>query len=305
MSARRPLSLDASNGSPGWSLESLLALTAGRLGVHDVPCPVCGPERLAPANRIRRVLRVWIVDQSFATFFCARCQIRGEAHDREQDAPLDRALQRARAVRERHAQVTAAERLQLAIHLWRMRRPLAGSIAERYLREARGYGGPLPGTLAFLPARGDHLPALLAPFGLADEPEPGHLALPESALRGIHLTRLAPDGSGKAGHPEKIMIGHSTGFPIVLAPPNDNLGLAVTEGIEDGLSIHEATGLGAVAAGSASRLPALADSMPAYIGCVSILEDADPAGQRGAAELWSRLCGRMIDARIVRLGITR
>ena len=60
----------------------------------------------------------------------------------------------------------------------------------------------------------------------------------------IHLTRLNPDGS-KLSEKPKIMIGQSArGFPIVVAPPNDLLGLAITEGIEDALAIHEATGLG-------------------------------------------------------------
>ena len=44
--------------------------------------------------------------------------------------------------------------------------------------------------------------------------------------------------------------------------------LAITEGIEDRLTVHEATGLGAWAAGSASRMPALAYVLPGYIeGC--------------------------------------
>ena len=34
------------------------------------------------------------------------------------------------------------------------------------------------------------------------------------------------------------------GLPIVVAPVNDSLGLAITEGIEDALSVHEATGFG-------------------------------------------------------------
>lgn len=36
--------------------------------------------------------------------------------------------------------------------LWHRRQPIAGTVAERYLRDARGYQGPLPQTLAFLPA---------------------------------------------------------------------------------------------------------------------------------------------------------
>jgi hypothetical protein len=43
-------------------------------------------------------------------------------------------------------------------------------------------------------------------------------------VKGVHLTRLLPDGSGKAvfndpDEPAKIMIGFSIGSPILLAPP--------------------------------------------------------------------------------------
>jgi len=72
-------------------------------------------------------------------------------------------------------------------------------------------------------------------------------------VRGVHLTRLKPDGSDRERTANgKIMIGHSAGVPIILAPPNDLLGMAISEGIEDALSAHEATGLGAWAAGTAN-----------------------------------------------------
>ena len=101
----------------------------------------------------------------------------------------------------------------------------------------------------------------------------------------MHITRLAPDGLGKAGtDTDKIMVGLSACSPIVLAPPNDLLGLAITEGIEDALSAHIATGLGAWAAGAASFLPALAAAIPAYVECITILADNDPDGTpRGRA----------------------
>ena len=38
------------------------------------------------------------------------------------------------------------------------------------------------------------------------------------------------------------MIGRSKGWPIVLSPPTDGLGLAIAEGIESSLSAFEATG---------------------------------------------------------------
>lgn len=90
------------------------------------------------------------------------------------------------------------------------------------------------------------------------------------------------------------MIGMSNGSPIMLAPPHDLLGLVISEGIEDALSAHEATGLGAWAAGSASRLSALADAVPSYIEAVTLLVDDDKDGRRHAAELRERLIVRGI-----------
>jgi hypothetical protein len=122
-------------------------------------------------------------------------------------------------------------------------------------------------------------------------------------VRGVHITRLAPDGSSKAGtERDKIMLGSSIGYPIVLASPNDLLGLAITEGIEDALSVHDDTGLGAWAAGSASRLPALADTVPQSIEAVTITVDDDEAGRRNAAELGERLLAREIEVRLALAG---
>ncbi len=184
---------------------------------------------------------------------------------------------------------SAAERLQIARGIAARKRPAEGTIVERYLREMRGYDRPIPATLGFLPATGRYPPAMIAFFGIAGEPGPGGLELPIDRTAGIHLTRLRADGRGKAGHPAKIMIGRSTGSPIVLAPPNDLLGLAIAEGIESALSIYQATGLGVWAAGSAGRMPALADVVPEYIDTVTIAGEADTAGRKGATELAHRL----------------
>ena len=117
----------------------------------------------------------------------------------------------------------------------------------------------------------------------------------------MHITRLAPDGSGKAGTDrDKIMIGLVTGSPIVVAPPNDLLGVAITEGIEDALSAHAATGLGAWAAGAASFLPALAAVIPSYVEAITIIVDSDPDGERHAAELASRLNQQQREVHLVR-----
>jgi hypothetical protein len=245
-------------------LDVINQLTGGRLGTHDVPCPECGPFKRAIRNQRRPVLRVYLIEDGFAGYHCARCGEKGAAFDRNSTPPDPIKLAEARAEAAERDHVLRSERLEKARWLWSQRRPIAGSIAERYLREARSYSGSLPATLAFLPARGDHPPAMIAAFGLAHEVDPGVIAIADCAVTGVHLTRLRPDGSGKAifedpDEQAKLMVGHSNGSPIVLAAPNDMLGVAITEGIEDGLSVHLDTGLGVWTAGSASRMPALAD----------------------------------------------
>jgi hypothetical protein len=191
----------------------------------------------------------------------------------------------------REREINLEEEAAKALWLWRKRQPLE-DVVKRYLL-ARAYRGPIPATLGFLAASRNHPPSMIAAFGRADEPEPGQVAISDSAVRGVHLTHLLPDGSDRIG---KITIGRgSAGSPIILFPPNDLLGLAIVEGIEDGLSVYAATGLGVWAAGTAGRLPALADTVPAYVECVTVLGHDDPAGRKGATELAQRLRARGVE----------
>ncbi|PWT73233.1 MAG: hypothetical protein C5B46_05685 [Proteobacteria bacterium] len=171
-----------------------------------------------------------------------------------------------------------------AAWLWSQRKPIAGTIAEKYLR-GRGITCALPATLGFLPPKkSEHHPAMIAAFATVDEPEPGLLGKPRH-VASVHLTLLRPDGSDKADvEKPKLMVGSSR-LPIVLAPPNDLLGLAISEGIEDALTEHLSTGVGAWAAGAAGRMPNLADLVPSYIEAVTILAHNDDAGRRGARDL--------------------
>jgi hypothetical protein len=280
-------------------LRTIAQLTCGRIGTFDVPCPLCGPLRHSPVNRRRPVLRVWQLEPGFASYFCARCGEKGYGGDNATPKPDPAKLARARqeaAQREREA---STERLRTALWLWSQRKPIAGSPADGYLRDARGYHGVLPAALGFLPARGEYPAAMIAAFGLAVELEPGVIAIGDSAIRGVHLTRLKPDGSAKAGtDADKIMIGFSAGTPIVLAPVNDLCGLAITEGIEDALSTFMVTGLGSWAAGCASRMPALATAIPRYVETVTICAHSDEAGQRGAHRLADALRKRPFEVRI-------
>jgi hypothetical protein len=241
---------------------------------------------------LRRVLRIWRLDPDFCGCHCARCGARGHVRGAAV-SPDPVALTWARQEAEARERAHAAARLRTARHLWSRRRPIERSPAERYLRDARGYRGPLPATLGFLPARGDHGPAMIAAFGLPSEPAPGILEIDIEQVAGVHITRLAADGRAKAGtmH-DKIMLGCCVGSPIVLAPVNDGLGLAICEGIEDALSAHQSTGLGAWAAGSAARLAALAPAVPSYVEAVTILVDDDETGWRFSAELAARLDAR-------------
>jgi putative DNA primase/helicase len=174
-----------------------------------------------------------------------------------------------------------------ARYLWSQRQPIAGSIAERYLREARGYSGPLPPTIAFLPARNGKPPVMIAAFAYPNEIEPSVLGDPVN-VEAVHLTALKLDGSGKADiSPNKVMIASPAGNPIAVGAMDDSMyGLAITEGIEDGLSVHQATGLGVWVGGSAPHMaklaPAIIRAEPAY---VRIFADGDEAGRRGAHDL--------------------
>jgi len=144
---------------------------------------------------------------------------------------------------------------------------------------------------------------MIAAVGVPEEMEPAVVAINDAAVRGVHITKLKADGSGKADmKPNKVVISRCIGWPIVLAPVNDLLGLAICEGIEDALSTYEATGLGAWAAGGASRLAALAEAIPEYVESLSILVDDDNAGRRHSAELARRAAAHGIEVRQIDIG---
>jgi hypothetical protein len=258
------------------------------MGRYYAICPQCSHKR-RQAHQKLKCLGV-TVDEKGVQFGCNHCDWTGGEFYRENGTSrsagsvVDTAAIAEEA--KRRKQDEAQERLAIALGLWRRRLPIHGTAAEAYLRNVRGYSGRLPPTLGFLPGTEVHPPAMIAAFGMTRETLPGELVIDDAAVRGVHLTKLKPDGSGKAGTDnDKIMIGGSVGFPIVLAPINDGLGLAIAEGIEDALSLHQATGLGVWAAGSANRLPALADRIPSYVEVVSIAADDDDVGLKYADQL--------------------
>jgi CHC2 zinc finger/Toprim domain len=207
---------------------------------------------------------------------------------RPETAEAPSATARFEATEEEYAR-EVAERLRLARQLWTRSVPGEASIVETYLR-ARGYHGPIPATIRYLPRNGARPPALIAAYGIAIEPEPGVLAIADDAVVGVHLIKLKPDGSDRLREDgAKITIGKGIVVPIMLAPPNDGLGMVIAEGIEDALIAHQETGLGALAAGGATKLPTLADAIPNYIECVTILVDDNEAGRVNSNELAARI----------------
>ena len=167
-------------------LTIIAQIAHGRFGTFDIPCPQCGPERRRPVNQRKPVLRIWRIDPHFATYVCARCGLKGYARDGSTPRLDPAAIERARSEAIERDRIARSERLSKAQWLWSSSRPIIGTIAERYLRTSRGYDGPLPPTLRFLPARGDYAPAMIAAFGIPTEPEPGRLTISLDAFRRAH-----------------------------------------------------------------------------------------------------------------------
>ena len=247
----------------------------------DVACPVCGPLRSTPAKQHAKKLRVWRLGEGALTYCCARCRAKGTATDgvkRAYSKASDEAQRRQWEEQVPFERRAVASSRAKALALWRRSLPIPGTLAETHLREFRAITCPLPATLRFLPAWREFPPAMIAAFGKTTELEPGLVSISEDIIRGVHLTRLTPRAASSRGMQSASSVSVQLARRLCLRPANDLLGLAITEGIEDAISVHEATGLAAWAAGSASRLPAIAPAVPEWIDCVTVLADNDEDG---------------------------
>ena len=156
------------------------------------------------------------------------------------------------------------------------------TLIEKYLLK-RGITIPIPPSIKFLAEcghspSGDSFPVMVAKAtnGINDEP----LAL--------HRTYLKSDGSGKADvNPNKMILGQVNGLGIYLAPLDKVM--AVTEGIENALTIYQETGISTVAALSAVGIENLV--LPPQVKEIIICADNDPVGIKSAniaAKKWSQ-----------------
>lgn len=243
------------------------------------PCPVCQPQRKKRQNALTladgRNGRLVLDCKKSA---CAFTDILAAAGLRSGDyTPPDAATL---AKREADQRAETAKRAAQAKHVWNDAQPIAGTLADTYLREARGITCPLPDTLRFHgscwhgPTAKRH-PALVA-------------AVQGAGGACVHRTYLRADGMGKAAlDPAKMMLGGAAGGAVRLA---DGQGpLVVAEGIETALSL--ASGL---LCGPATVWAALSTSgirslrLPDTPGPLTIAPDGDTAGREAANTLAAR-----------------
>jgi hypothetical protein len=156
-----------------------------------------------------------------------------------------------------------------ARHCWSETLPIAGTLAEVYLR-GRCIFVPLPPTLRFHPScwhlAGWHHPALV-----------GKVELWGQGVA-VHRTYLDHAGGKAKVEPEKAMLGPCRGAAVRLSAGSGPL--VVAEGIETALSLLDGLNelrprvWAALSAGGVAGL-----ELPAIAGKLSIAPDSDDAGQ--------------------------
>jgi putative DNA primase/helicase len=189
----------------------------------------------------------------------------------------------------------AAHKRSIAQTLWDRSHALWGTVAEAYLWQVRGvsHGVNELGDVRFLPSvhhqpYGQEGPTFPAMIG-AIRQGPGDLT-------GVHLTFLAPDGTGKADvSPSRKMIGQAKGGGVILRRPLGPV-IVVGEGIESTATASERLGLPGIASLSADGMRNL--TIPEGVQAVIVACDLDPhrVGQKAAADLITRLRKDGIDA---------
>lgn len=241
------------------TLDELRTATGGHVGIFDVACPKCGPERKSSANRNRRVLRIWD-DGDFVTFKCARCEQKGWAKDHA--AGISRPVRS-----EKPSPAVQPDKAVLAAYLWMRSVEADGTPVESYLRK-RGCWVPSP-LIRYLPPTDQHPPTMIARFDVG-------------VVKGVHLTRLTLDGDKAGTETDKMTLGPSMGQPIMVHNNHERGELVITEGIEDAATIALATGWSAWAAGTAGRIAPLVATVTGY-DRIYVAVDDDRAGRRALA----------------------
>jgi putative DNA primase/helicase len=183
---------------------------------------------------------------------------------------------------------TPEDLLRSAQRRWAETTAIAGTLGEQYLRIARGITIALPVTLRFHPH-------LLHPSGVRGPAIVAAVVDVDDEQCAIHRIWLDPETGGLARFDKsKLSLGATTGCGVRLGEATN--AVAVTEGVETGLSLQQLTGRPAWAAlGSGLRSIVL----PPGIRDVLIGADNDAAGIAAANELRARLLGEGRSVRVI------
>jgi len=165
-----------------------------------------------------------------------------------------------------------------ARRIWDQSSAADGTLVQRYLH-SRGITILPPSSIHFHPAlkhqSGHSFPGIVA----AVEDRAGRFV-------GVHRIFLRPDGSAKASiEPAKMSLGSLAGGAVRLASKLADI-VVLTEGIEDGLSIAQATGLAVWAVLGTSGLRAV--ELPDAVREVIIAADNDEPGEKAALDAAQR-----------------
>ena len=243
----------------------------GRYGT--APCPICQTERRKDQNALpfsdnenRLLVHCKKSGCDFHDIVAAAGFVHGTWKAPNPVAAAQRKAQARKEVNRRSLQ---------ARKLWSETWPIAGTVAEQYLRQ-RAITCELPDTLRYHPEcwhpSAKRIPAMLAVVeGAADF--------------ALHRTYLMPDGSGKAKvDPPKAMSGQVSGGAVRLAKASGPL--VVAEGVETALSLCCGILNGPAAVWAALSTAGLVSlNLPPKADKLVIAADNDKAGHSAAYAL--------------------
>lgn len=240
---------------------------------HRIECRCA--ERCTCSDRGRRKPGCWCADGCR----CCRC---GLVH-------ADRCRNRAQLPSNAGDDVGRAWAIHSARGIFASSRTLAGTLGERYLRTRGITIAPAGDELRFHAALryckgGPIFPAVVAPFRDV-----------HGRLVGIERIFLATNGSAKVPlDPAKKMLGSVRGAAIRFGGVEEFIGL--TEGLENALSVRQATGRPVWAAGALGFLSTIA--LPESVRKVVVFADPKPQEIHGAEEAVRRLIAEGRHARV-------
>ncbi|MEM5521519.1 toprim domain-containing protein [Sulfitobacter sp. AS59] len=244
------------------------------------PCPCCQPEMLKRQNAL--TLSTGRAGQLLAhckRAGCAFTDILSAAGFHVGYNSKSCAVEIAK--RDEDLRMQTQRKAELAKRLWKQAKPISGTLAETYLREARGITCHLPEALRFHPNVWHGPTAQCWPAMVA--------AVQGVPFPAVHRTFLLRDGSGKAGLEggDKLMLGGTQGGAVRLGKGSTRL--VVVEGIETGLSLSCGLLNGPATVWSALSTSGIRGlGLPQKPAQLTIAQDGDVPGRKAANGLAER-----------------